>query len=162
MDNDVVNLLPGEQGDSLVASLANGVSIYANWPLPTYCMFTVRESDIVVSTVVITERMIEDFRCTDGRIGIVRYSRLERPLNRKSASGNNTSLHGSVFYGAPTPRPTYEALRGITRSLTIKTPKYVYQREYRIIGSQPVEWRLKSDENRPGCKIEEYGHVGLA
>lgn len=53
-NDDVVNLLPGEQGDPLVASLANGVSIYANWPLPTYCMFTVRESDIVVSTVVIT------------------------------------------------------------------------------------------------------------
>lgn len=66
VNDDVVNLLPGEQGDPLVASLANGVSIYANWPLPTYCMFTVRESDIVVSTVVITRRMIEEFRCADG------------------------------------------------------------------------------------------------
>lgn len=161
MNDDVVHLLPGEQGDPLVASLANGVSIYANWPLPTYCMFTVRESDIVVSTIVITGRMIEEFRCTDGRIGIVRYSRLERPLNRKGASGKNTSLHGFVFYGAPTPRPTYKALRGITRNLTIKTPKYVYQREYRIIESQLVEWCLKPDEYKPGCKIEEYGHVEL-
>lgn len=48
------------------ASLANEMDIYANWLLPTYCMFTVRESDIVVSTVVITGRMIDEFRCADG------------------------------------------------------------------------------------------------
>ena len=45
---------PDEQGDSTEASLAYGKGIYANWLLPTYCMFTVRENDIVVSTVVIT------------------------------------------------------------------------------------------------------------
>lgn len=66
VNDDIVNLLPGEQGDPLEASLANGMDIYANWLLPTYCMFTVRESDIVVSTVVITGRMIEEFRCADG------------------------------------------------------------------------------------------------
>lgn len=54
VNDDVVNLLPGEQGNPLEVSLAYGMGIYANWLLPTYCMFTVRESDIVVSTVVIT------------------------------------------------------------------------------------------------------------
>lgn len=44
--------------------------------------------------------MIEEIRYADGRIGIVKYIRLERPLNRKSTSGNNISLQGSVFYGA--------------------------------------------------------------
>lgn len=48
------------------ASLANEMDIYANWLLPTYCMFTVQESDIVVSTVVITGRMIDEFRCAEG------------------------------------------------------------------------------------------------
>ena len=66
VNDDVVNLLPGEQGDPLVASLAYGMGTYANRLLPTYCMFTVRESGIVVSTVVITGRMIEEFRCADG------------------------------------------------------------------------------------------------
>lgn len=32
--------LPGEQSVSLVASLAYGMGIYANWLLPIYCMFT--------------------------------------------------------------------------------------------------------------------------
>lgn len=58
--------LPGKQGNPLEVSLAYGMGIYANWLLPIYCMFTVQESDIVVSTVVITGRMIEEFRCADG------------------------------------------------------------------------------------------------
>lgn len=52
-----------------------------------------------------------------------------------------------------------EAYQGIPLNLVIKTPKYAYQREYRNIGSQQVEWHLKSDENNPGCKIEEYGNA---
>lgn len=56
---------------------------------------------------------------------------------------------------------TVEAFQGIPHNLVIKTPKYAYQREYRIIGSQPVDWRLKSDENNPGRKTEEYGHAEL-
>lgn len=58
--------LPGKQGNPLEVPLAYGMGIYANWLLPIYCMFTVQESDIVVSTVVITGRMIEEFRCADG------------------------------------------------------------------------------------------------
>lgn len=153
--------LPGEQGDPLEASLAYGMGIYAHWLLPIYCMFTVRESDIVDNTVVITRRMIDEFRCADGWIGIVRYGCFERLLNRKIDSGNGISLHGPVFYGAPAPSVTDEALQGIPYNLVIKAPKYAYQREYRIIGPQPVDWRLKSDENNPGRKTEEYGHAEL-
>ena len=46
--------LPGEQSVSLVASLAYGMGIYANWLLP---------SDIAKSTVVISKRMIEGCWC---------------------------------------------------------------------------------------------------
>lgn len=47
--------LPGEQGNPLEVSLAYGMSIYANWLLP---------SDIAKSTVVIRKRMIEGYGCT--------------------------------------------------------------------------------------------------
>lgn len=153
--------LPGEQGDPLEASLAYGMGIYANWLLPICCMFVVRESDIVEDTVVITRRMIDKFRCTDGQIGIVRYGCFERLLIRKIDSGNGISLHSPVFYGAPAPSVTDEAFQGIPYNLVIKAPKYAYQREYRIIGSQQVEWHLKPDENNPDCKNEGYGHAGL-
>lgn len=46
--------LPGEQGNPLEVSLAYGMSIYANWLLP---------SDIAKSTVVIRKRMIEGYGC---------------------------------------------------------------------------------------------------
>lgn len=52
---DYYHGLPGEQGDPLEASLAYGVGVYAHWLLPIYCMFTVRESDIVDNAVVITK-----------------------------------------------------------------------------------------------------------
>lgn len=127
--------LPGEQGDPLEVSLTYGMGIYANWLLPIYCMFTVRKRDIVDNAVVISKRMIEEFRCADGWIGIVRYDRFRRLLKRKIDSGNGKSLHASVFYGIPAPCLTGKALRGIPHNLVIKTPKYAYQKEYRIIGS---------------------------
>ena len=46
--------LTGKWGDPLEASLAYGIDIYANWLLPIYRMFIVRESDIVNNTVPIT------------------------------------------------------------------------------------------------------------
>lgn len=115
--------LPGEQGDPLEASLAYGMGIYAHWLLPIYCMFTVRESDIVDNTVVITRRMIDEFRCAEGWIGIVRYGCFERLLNRKIDSGNGISLHSPVFYGAPAPSVTDEAFQGVPYNLVIKAPK---------------------------------------
>lgn len=54
-----------------------------------------------------------------------------------------------------------EIFEGIPHNLVIKTPKYAYQKEYRIIGSRPVECRLLPDENHPGCKIEKYDHAVL-
>lgn len=47
-----------------------------------------RESDIVDNTVVITRRMIDEFRCSDAWIDIVRHDHLERLLNREIDSGN--------------------------------------------------------------------------
>ena len=82
--------LPGEQDDPSEASLAYGMGIYANWLLPIYCMFTVRENDIAKSTVVITRRMIDKFRCADGWIGIVRHACFERFLHRKASTTSST------------------------------------------------------------------------
>lgn len=69
--------------------------------------------------------------------------------------------HGPFSHGAPKPCSTAETLRGTPYNLFIKTPKYEYQRENRIVGSQPVECRLTFDNNHPGCKIEEYDHAEL-
>ena len=87
--------LPGEQGDSLEAFLAYSVGIYAHWLSPTHCMFTVRESDIVVRAVVISKRMNNEIRCSGGWISIVRHDSFEQPLNRNSTL-EMTSPHSPV------------------------------------------------------------------
>lgn len=58
---------PGEQSVSLVASLAYGMGIYANWLLPIYCMFTVQESKIANNSVVIIGRINDGYRSTDAK-----------------------------------------------------------------------------------------------
>ena len=126
--------LPGEQGNPLETSLAYGMGIYANWLLPIYCMFTVRESDIVDSAVVIARRMIEESRRADGWIGIVRHGCFEGVPDRTIDSGKGISLHRPIHYGAQGPRVTAETFQGIPHNLVIKTPKHAHQRECRIIG----------------------------
>ena len=154
--------LPGEQGDPLEASMAPGVCLYGYSCLPIYCMYTVRENDIVDNAVKIPIRIIREFVCANGGgVGIVQYDSLVRLADRHIADDGSIYAHGPISYGVPGPKLIREIFEGIPHNLVIKTPKYAYQQEYRIIGSRPVECRLLPDENHPGCKIEEYDHVEL-
>ena len=153
--------LSGEQGDPLEAFMAPGACLYRNACQPIYCMYTVRENDIVDNAVKIPMRMIQEFGCADGRIGIVQYDSFARLADRHIADDGSIYAHDPVTYGAPGPKLIREIFEGIQHNLVIKTPKYAYQKEYRIIGSRPVECRLSPDENHPGCRIEEYDHAEL-
>ena len=153
--------LPGEQGDPLEASMAPRVCLYRYTSLPIYCMYTVRENDIVDNTVKIPIRMIREFGCADGWIGIVQYDSFVRLADRYATDDGSIYAHGPISYGVPGPKLIREIFEGIPHDLVIKTPKYAYQKEYRIIGARPVESRLLPDENHPGCVIEEYGHAVL-
>lgn len=153
--------LPGEQGDPLEASVAPGAYIYRYTSLPIYCMYTVRENDIVDNAVKIPIRMIREFGCANGWIGIVQYASFARLADRHIAEDGNIYAHGPISYGVPGPKLIREIFESIPHNLVIKTPKYAYQKEYRIIGSRPVECHLLPDENHPGCKIEKYDHAEL-
>lgn len=153
--------LPGEQGDPLEASMVLPACIYGNYRLPIYCMYAVRENDIVDNTVKIPIRMIQEFGCADGWIGIVQYDSFARLADRHVADGGSIYAHGPISYGVPGPKLIHEIFEGIPHNLVIKTPKYAYQREYRIIGTQAVECRLIPDVKHPGCKIKEYDHAEL-
>lgn len=130
--------LPGEKGDPLEASIVPGVCLYGNYRLPIYCMYTVRENDIVDNAVKIPMRMIQEFGCADGWIGIVRYDSFARLADRHIADDGSVYAHGPISYGVPGPKLIREIFEGIPHNLIIKTPKYAYQKEYRIIGSRPV------------------------
>lgn len=79
--------LPDEQGDPLEASMAPGVCLYGYSCLPIYCMYTVRENDIVDNAVKIPMRMIQEFGCADGWIGIVQYASFARLLDSYTTDG---------------------------------------------------------------------------
>lgn len=134
--------LPGEQGDPLEASVAPGAYIYRYTSLPIYCMHAVRENDIVDGSVQIPMRMIWEFGCADGWIGIVRYDSFARLIDNHTTGGEEVYAHGAISYGIPGPKLIEEIFQGTFCNLLIKTPKYAYQQEYRIIGSNPVECRL--------------------
>ncbi len=153
--------LPGEQGDPLEASMAPGVCLYGYTCLPIYCIYTVRENDIVDNTMKIPIRMIQQFGGADWWIGIVQYDSFARLADRHIAEDGSIYANGPVSYGVPGPQLIREIFEGNPHNPVIKTPKYAYQKEYRIIGLRPVECRLLPDENRPGCKIEKYGHEEL-
>lgn len=124
-------------------------------------MYTVHENDTVNNCIQIPMRMIREFGCADGWIGIVRYDSFARLIDSHTTGGEEVYAHGAISYGIPGPKLIEEIFQGTICNLLIKTPKYAYQQEYRIIGSRPVECRLSPDENHPGCKIEEYNHVEL-
>ena len=86
----------------------------------------------------------------------MQYDSFARLADRQIADDGNIYAHGLISYGVPGPKLIREIFEGIPHNLVIKTPEYAYQKEYRIIGSRPVECRLLPDENHPGCKIEEY------
>lgn len=153
--------LSGEQGDPLEASIVPGVRLYGNHCLPIYSMYTVRKNDTVNDCVQIPMRMVREFGCADGWIGIVWYDSFARLADSHIADGGSIYAHGAISYGVPGSKLIGEMFQGAACNLLIKTPKYAYQREYRIIGSQPVECRLIPDEKQPGCKIEEYDHAEL-
>lgn len=125
--------LPGEQGDPLEASMAPGVCLYGYTCLPIYCMYTVRENDIVDNAVKIPMRMIQEFGCADGWIGIVQYDSFACLADRHIADDGSIYAHGPISYGVPGPKQIREIFEGIPRNLVIKTPKYAYQQEYRIV-----------------------------
>lgn len=102
-------------------------------------------------------RMIRKFGCADGWTGIVRYDSFARFANSHIADGGSIYAHGVISYGAPGPKLIIEMFQDTTCNMLIKTPKHDCQREYRVIGSQPVEHHLKPDAKRPGCKTEENG-----
>lgn len=53
------------------------VRFYGYKRLPIYCMRAVRENNIADNAVIISMRIIREFRCADRRIGIVQHDRFK-------------------------------------------------------------------------------------
>ena len=144
--------LPDEQSDPLEASLAYGTGIYADKPLPIYCMFTVRENGIVNSTVVINRRMIGEFRCVDGCIGIVRRGCFGRFLHRKISTTNSLfRKKGNTLLSKASPLKLPQSFCMIA---TYATPsrRDVQHRESLFLAEQ-ARWMRRSNCHRRSWEV---------
>lgn len=141
--------------------MAPGVCLYGYACLPIYCMYTVRENDIVDNTVKIPIRMIREFGCADGWIGIVQYDSFARLADR------HTTDDGSIYDSILLLICVLGRFDNVIVRDALKDLAYQFWPGDAVgdgtvgVGLRPVECRLSPDENRPGCKIEEYGHAKL-
>lgn len=115
-------------------------------------MFTVRENGIVNSTVVITRRMIGEFRRADGWIGIVRYERFERPPHRETNTPNNTyKKKGNTLLSKASPLKLPQSFCMIA---TYATPSHrdVQHRESLFLAEQ-ARWMRRSNCHRRSWEV---------
>lgn len=85
-------------------------------------MYTVRENDTVNNCVHIPMRMIREFGCADGWIGIVRYDSFARLANSHIADGGSIYAHGAISYGTPGPKLIDEYSRARPATYLSKRP----------------------------------------
>lgn len=122
-------------------------------------MCTVRESDIVDNAVVITGRMIDEFRRADGWIGIVRYERFERPPHRETNTPNSTYKK--------------KGQHSLVESVALKAPaELLYEskiRYHHLIEMYSTENRYSWQNKRRGCGcpiaigvIESFSTLGCS
>ena len=82
-----------------------GMGALGNWQLQICFMNSVREYDIADATVQLPKRMIEEFRCGNGKEGMVRYSCFGQLLNRKANPGRPACMYRPVYCDAPPSPP---------------------------------------------------------
>lgn len=68
------------------------------------CMHAVRENDIVDGSIQIPKRMIREFGCADGWIGIVRYDSFARLIDSHATGGGDAYAYCAISYGIPEPK----------------------------------------------------------
>lgn len=91
----------------------------------------------------------------------MQYDSFARLTDSHTTGGGDANSHSAISYGIPGPKLIDDIFQGTICNPLIKTPKYAYQQEYRIIRSNPVVCRLRPGTKHPGYKIEEYDHAEL-
>lgn len=64
----------------------------------------------------------------------MRYDSFARLADSHIADGETIYAQRAISYGVPKPKLIDEIFQDMPHDLVIKTPKYAYQREYRVIG----------------------------
>lgn len=146
-------LLEEGQGDELEGAISHSIFMFKNTQWPIYCFYSVDDSEMFADgNVEIPKSCIEDFKCKDGYIVIIKFSEFEKLLPRIDTEGYQLSA-GKVSYH----NIAFEELANLIKKETldnvfIKRPKYSYQKEYRIVitnnissGKDHITYEMSSD-----------------
>lgn len=127
------------QGDPSEAGVLDGIGIYMNSNIPIFCMYCVFDNDIIDGKILISKRVIEDFKCEDGFLVLLEYEEFEKRLSTVKTNGYQLDA-GRVGYA-------YKKFDGLAdmlndksgKSLFIKNPYFSYQKEFRIVIAKQVD-----------------------
>lgn len=127
------------QGDPSEAGVLDGIGIYMNSNIPIFCMYCVFDNDIIDGKILISKRVIEDFKCEDGFLVLLEYEEFEKRLLTVKTNGYQLDA-GRVGYA-------YKKFDGLAdmlndksgKSLFIKNPYFSYQKEFRIVIAKSVD-----------------------
>ena len=123
---------PG-QGDVREGLLFPNAAIYRNIHYPIYCLYMIKDKDIIDGLVTIDKRVLKDFNCQHGFMVFIPFDSLDDILENADTDGY--AMDGSeVWYGVPSPEESMMIINDERAlNLIVKNPSFRYQREYRFI-----------------------------
>lgn len=140
---------PG-QGDIREGSIFPNAAIYKNIYLPIYCMYMIKDEDIIDGQVIIDKRVIQDFGCQQGYMVIMPFDQLGQVLPTADTGGYQMD-GAEVWYGTLSQDnlcTIFNSKKAI--NLRVKNPYFHYQKEYRLI-----VYKNLYEDNYPDCLQEE-------
>lgn len=121
------------QGDPMESAISSHSQIFTNSGRPIYCMYTVKESDILDGEALISEQVINDFGCANGWAVIIDYAAFVERLKTLD-TGERPLAHNPVRYGYISDGLMNDLMtKRDCRNLFIKNPYFSHQKEYRIV-----------------------------
>lgn len=132
------------QGDIGEASIFPGICMYRGEKYPIYCMTAIKAKDIIEGNILVSTRMVKDFRCQNGFLVLINFKSFLHHL--ESIETNAPYYHHSVVYGTPSLELSKKWLcENSLDNLFVKDPGYSYQQEYRIVVLEPLPPRMEKE-----------------
>jgi hypothetical protein len=126
------------QGDKSEAGILDGIAIYKDTTIPIYCLYSVEQDEIVNGIITINKQLIDDFKCENGYLVVIKYDDFEKCLYTVETNGYELNA-GKVTYAYRTMDTLEMLINDKTgKSLFIKHPYFSRQKEYRIAVAKKV------------------------
>lgn len=145
------------QGDRREGQLVSGQGITKGLDHYIYCMYSVKDSEIIDDKILIDKRTIQDFCCEEGCLAVIKYDGFIKQFKDKYQ--DNFVSHGMVSYTKLGPQSFASLANDVyCRNLLIKDPLFSHQHEYRFIMSDTSK-ATEGESLSNDSKIYEVGDL---